>query len=85
MNCLFCLLLFLVTGSCSTKRCQYYSKCFQPTTGEANCRCPSQCENHFQPVCGSNLRTYQNYCFLKSDSCKQQLEINKIYNGVCSK
>ncbi|KAJ3591677.1 hypothetical protein NHX12_006809, partial [Muraenolepis orangiensis] len=41
------------------------------------------CNNDYVPVCGSNHHNYQNECFLRRDSCKQQSEVLVMSDGAC--
>ena len=49
-----------------------------------SCRCPlEQCSFSFSPVCGTDGKTYQNECLLKSESCQQQKNISVKHAGQC--
>ena len=50
---------------------------------EALCKCPDDCSTDFEPVCGTNSKTYTNYCHLRTDSCKRQQKIRIEHIGVC--
>lgn len=71
---------------CSFTECAFYATCiFQRRDGTARCECSDLCPTAFSPVCGSNLRTYWNKCFLKREACfmKQNTSVSSI--GPCSK
>ena len=48
-------------------------------------RCMRNCPKLFDPVCGSDDKTYSNECVLKIAICKSQGTISKAHNGPCSK
>ena len=37
----------------------------------------------YDPVCGSNQQNFPNECELRSYACSRQLNITKLYNGIC--
>ena len=45
--------------------------------------CRLACPRILYQVCGSNDETYDNECLLEVDSCVKQMEIVKLYDGVC--
>ena len=51
------------------------------------CQCPKEddCPRDYDPVCGSDKRTYINPCRLKVEACKtgQPLVVDK--KGICGK
>ncbi|KAL9966334.1 hypothetical protein ACROYT_G024388 [Oculina patagonica] len=47
--------------------------------------CPEKCELIYEPLCGSNGRTYKNLCQLKRDSCLTKTKIVEIHKGECVK
>ena len=51
----------------------------------SNDDCPETCELTYEPLCGSNGRTYKNKCQLKRDSCFAKTKIMEIHKGECLK
>ena len=47
--------------------------------------CNSACPRNYEPVCGSDGRTYANECLLNFASCKSGGKIRKVSDGECSK
>ncbi|XP_019636999.1 PREDICTED: agrin-like [Branchiostoma belcheri] len=69
------------TGPCNRKRQ------FNP----GNEHCNTHCNDHYDPVCGSNGQTYDNRCLLELDDCMFSAQhpeshhtITVAYNGVCN-
>ncbi|KAJ7372171.1 Serine protease inhibitor Kazal-type 5 [Desmophyllum pertusum] len=47
--------------------------------------CPVKCEIIYDPLCGSNGRTYKNKCQLKRDNCFAKTKVLEIHKGECFK
>nr|AIG56143.1 secreted protein [Achlya hypogyna] len=45
--------------------------------------CPTVCIENFDPVCGTNGKTYSNKCYLDVDACKDPT-IKLASNGACT-
>ncbi|KAG9510152.1 Agrin [Fragariocoptes setiger] len=70
------------TSPCDTVKCGYGSTC-QVVNEQAECQCSSFCPALYQPVCGSDGKTYGNTCELQVSACKTQTAIAKLYDGEC--
>ncbi|CAB4027950.1 agrin-like isoform X3 [Paramuricea clavata] len=67
---------------CLFKRCHRYAKC-QVQNGKAVCVCPKVCPKNFSPVCGTDWKTYSNYCELARASCVGNSRTRLLYYGSC--
>ena len=47
--------------------------------------CNGACPRNYDPMCGSDGRTYVNECLLNFASCKSGGKIRKVSDGECSK
>ena len=56
-------------------------RCRQATIGDKNC--PDLCTEQYEPVCGSNGKTYANKCKLESEACKSRVSLRLAYRGEC--
>lgn len=46
--------------------------------------CPDMCPMNYQPVCGTNWKTYSNLCSLKAEVCRTKQNIQVAYNTDCN-
>ena len=46
--------------------------------------CPQACIEIFAPVCGSDLKTYPNECYLQMEVCEKNSELYILYDGSCN-
>ena len=67
---------------CLFKRCHRYAKC-EVQNLKPVCVCPKACPRNYSPVCGTNWKTYSNYCALKRDSCASNNRTRLHYYGTC--
>ncbi|CAG2198792.1 unnamed protein product [Mytilus edulis] len=69
---------------CKT-RCGHGARCVKQN-GVETCVCPHKCQDgYFEPVCGSDGKTYKNFCRLQEYNCLQKTNIIKEHDGLCSK
>ena len=66
-------------------KCSHGGYCFVISTGKPICRCPIVCTKEYDPVCGSDGRTFPNPCVVKYESCLKQKNISIIHYGHCGK
>ena len=78
----FCCLLFL--DACSGVHCPYYGQCSVKGV-KSLCSCSAKCTREYQPVCGSDGKTYTNKCSLRYQSCISKKFIEIKYEGACGK
>ena len=45
--------------------------------------CAVICPQNWAPICGTDGKTYSNYCSLRVQSCKQNGEVFKAHDGEC--
>jgi len=69
---------------CSMMVCRAGRECQLSGNGEASCVCMASCPDHFVPVCGSNGRSYDNYCMMHRDACLSGIHISLRSSGYCS-
>ncbi|KPM04953.1 Agrin-like protein 3, partial [Sarcoptes scabiei] len=68
---------------CENLNCQFYAKC-ETHENKGLCVCPKNCPKTFDPVCGSDLKTYPNECELRVSSCQKKKHIIVIKQGPCN-
>lgn len=74
---------------CADVKCGFGAKCVVQNTNQTGrmgkCVCSEQCSTNISTVCGTDDKTYDNACLLRSASCMQQINITVAYSGACGK
>ncbi|XP_056149188.1 tomoregulin-1 isoform X1 [Lampris incognitus] len=68
---------------CDDSTCRFGGVCRDDGV-QLKCVCQFQCHKSYIPVCSSNGDTYQNECYRRQASCKQQRPISRVSDGPCS-
>src|SRR6218665_3990058 len=50
---------------------------------EPKCVCNTDCPKTYNPICGSNNKTYNNTCELQQEACLTNTSITQQFNGKC--
>ena len=71
---------------CEGVSCKAWEKCVYDSRYGVSCVCRDnlECPADFQPVCGSDANSYNNYCIMKATVCRQGKEIDKTADGPCT-
>ena len=75
----------IATDPCSAVDCDYYGICISDERRATSCVCRETYPDSYQPVCGSDFKTYSNVEAMKVASCKSRKKITQRSNGRCSK
>ena len=67
-----------ISEDCNGIKCQHGAECIN-----GRCRCPKVCPSTDQPVCGSDMKTYQNECEMMKEACKKGIELHVVDSGEC--
>lgn len=70
---------------CAVVTCPLFSSCVVTTSGAPKCACAESCPFFYQPVCGSNRKSFFNGCYLSKYACTRKVVITMAYNGKCGK
>ena len=71
------------SAPCALLKCDFYAKCQAQLDGSLECVCPKQCPLSFDPVCGSDVKSYPNECTLQVESCRTKTRITVAKRGQC--
>ncbi|XP_033375262.1 agrin [Parus major] len=69
---------------CLSVECAFGATCVVKNQ-EAVCECQQQCQGRYDPVCGSDQRTYGNPCELRAMACVLQRDIGIKHKGPCDR
>ncbi|XP_063884862.1 follistatin-related protein 1-like [Scylla paramamosain] len=67
---------------CRSVECRAGRECIVEG-GAAQCQCVAACPDRYQPVCGSDDRTYDSHCNLHRHACLTGNHIKVTHKGVC--
>lgn len=73
-----------VPSPCLSVECTFGATCVVKNQ-EAVCECQQVCQGRYDPVCGTDNRTYGNPCELDSMACVLKREIKVKHKGPCGK
>lgn len=82
----FCSLSLILHGfidPCYSKKCPPYAKCVPRFGTFAKCNCPARCSLVFDPACGTDQKSYFNFCALQMKACQSNVMIRVAYKGTC--
>ncbi|CAL8148206.1 unnamed protein product [Orchesella dallaii] len=69
---------------CEDILCTSPQVCHLDEGRRAVCRCGEVCTMDFNPVCGSDGKTYANECVMRQEGCRSRRDLRIIYRGKCS-
>ncbi|XP_030918401.1 agrin, partial [Geospiza fortis] len=67
---------------CLSVECSFGATCVVKNQ-EAVCECQQQCQGRYDPVCGTDRRSYGSACELQAMACLLQREIGVSHKGPC--
>lgn len=77
------LFVWTQTDPCASVECLSPSVCVLDSERKPHCRCGDTCPSDFQPVCGSDGRSYSSQCHLQQEACRSQRHLRILYKGLC--
>lgn len=75
--------LLVAIDPCASIECPAASVCVLDLERRPHCRCGDTCPSDFQPVCGSDGRSYSSQCHLMQEACRSQRHLRILYKGLC--
>uniref|UniRef100_A0A8C3UFV7 Agrin n=1 Tax=Catharus ustulatus TaxID=91951 RepID=A0A8C3UFV7_CATUS len=69
---------------CRGVECAFGATCVVKNQ-EPVCECQQQCQGRYDPVCGTDQRTYGNACELHAMACRLQRDIGISHKGPCDR
>ncbi|XP_028410904.1 uncharacterized protein LOC114533564 isoform X4 [Dendronephthya gigantea] len=81
-----CIFSVTVVNVCNGATCTHGSKCvLNPATKSSYmCSCKFFCSQHYDPVCGSDGRDYNNECLLNATVCTSRKTVTVVKKGKCA-
>lgn len=76
--------ILFVIDPCEDILCTTPQVCHLDDERRPVCRCSEVCTMDFNPVCGSDGKTYANECVMRQESCRSRRDLRIIYRGKCS-
>ena len=70
---------------CNERNCQYGGECGADSSGRLSCQCRIYCTRQYDPVCGTDGKTYNNPCLMRVARCQFQRDITRLHFGQCGK
>lgn len=76
----------LCKDRCEGVVCKLEEKCVYNSLQGPRCVCRNNvdCPADLQPICGSDAKTYNNYCIMKATACREGKEVEKVADNSCS-
>ena len=76
-----------LTVVCKDTRCSQGKRCVASRLNTPTCKCPTEddCPRDYDPVCGSDGRSYITSCRMRVEACSTEQSLVVIKKGVCGK
>uniref|UniRef100_A0A8C3NYQ2 Kazal-like domain-containing protein n=1 Tax=Cyanoderma ruficeps TaxID=181631 RepID=A0A8C3NYQ2_9PASS len=71
-----------ILNPCLGVQCSFGASCVVQNR-RAVCQCQQQCQPRYDPVCGTDRRTYGNACELHAMACRLQTHLGVTHRGPC--